>query len=107
MKKLEELIEEGICDARDLVEYDGMPVRWSGTRDLIRGFERIRSKAVELFKKRENECNRLASRILELKEQLTEAESAVELAQVVTNQMAARGKCQLRKRRYHQRFGRC
>jgi hypothetical protein len=91
VKKLEELMSEGINDARDLVDYAGVPPRWLRDREQTRLFERIRAKAAAIFEERKRETNRLINRIRELEEQLSEAEAAVELGRIVTEQMAANG----------------
>ena len=91
MKKLEELMKEGIKDARELIDYVGIPRRWCGNREQSRWFERVRSKAATLFDERKRETNRLAQRIQELEEQQSEAEATVDLGRIVNNEMTVNG----------------
>jgi hypothetical protein len=91
VKKLGELIEEGIMDARDLVEYIGVPKRWSAVQEQRRLFERLRAKAAKLFTDKGKEVDRLSSKVRELEEQLSEAEAALNLQRIVTEEMAVNG----------------
>ena len=89
--KLDELMAEGIMDARELVDYAGVPSKWFRSKDQTRWFERVRAKAAALFTDRETECNRLLIRISELEEQLSETETAVDLGRAVAQEMTVNG----------------
>ena len=85
-RKIDDLIAEGIMDARGLMEYPGVPRRWCGSRDQSRWFEWVRAKAVALYSERQAECNSLSARIEDLEEQLAEAEAVVEIGRIVTEE---------------------
>ena len=89
VRKIDNLLEEGIADARELVDYPGIPNRWSDTRENRKWFERVRAKAADLYKLRKQERNRLSTRIEELEEQLSEAEALVAIGIIVNEGVSA------------------
>jgi predicted nuclease with TOPRIM domain len=91
VKKLEELIKEGITNAKDLVEHPGVPDSWCRNREQTRTLERIQSKAAQIFTERNNEVKRLETAVRELEEPLAAGEMVVAMDLSVHGQMLRDG----------------
>lgn len=90
-KKLDELIAANITNARELVDYAGVPRAWCVNRALGKVFEGYRKKAVQLFLERDRELARCKGVVEDLEEQLDEAESQVTIEQSINDQMTVEG----------------
>jgi hypothetical protein len=90
-KKFRELIEEGITSGRELVDYVGIPSRWSKKRDHPAMFEGWRAKARLVFKERRKIVKAAETSLRDLEDQLAVVESQLELEEAVNNEMVEAG----------------
>jgi len=87
-KKLRDLRTAGITSGRELVDYVGIPPRWSFCRKKSDMFEKWRYQVSSEFMKRQRALEKLRRQLTKLEEQIEEASNNVAVEQCVADQIA-------------------
>jgi hypothetical protein len=98
-RKLDELMDCGIMNAKELMDYPGVPDFYAGNRDKVRTFERYRAKAAELFAARKRVVGAMKNEITNVEEQLAAAKAMVAIDLSVEVQMVRDGEAEEREYR--------